>query len=114
MKPTEITKEVTKEVIKEVNVLSDEDKAALADYKRQLKETHDALVKEIQDNSEAGTWTPEELNAMNDSVLKRIAGILRKDAEVDYSVNSVQSIQSNASKERPLPPTGIRFKTVTK
>jgi hypothetical protein len=108
LEPVTIEKEVTKEITKEVNVLSDEDKAALADYKKLMKEKHDTLVKRIQDNTEAGTWTPEELTNMSDVVLEKMAGMIKTRA--DYSLNGGSSLQLNESNEEALPPTGIKFK----
>lgn len=106
MEPVVITETVTKDV----EVLSAEDKAALADYKKQLKDKRDALIKEIQDNTEKGTWTEEELNAMTDNALSKIAGMIQKEEVNDYSMLGMGSLSTNAGGERPLPPTGINFK----
>jgi len=110
--PVTVEKEVVveKEKVVEVNILSDEDKAALADYKRILKEKHDALIKRIQDNSEKGTWTDEELNNMKDIVLEKVANMVKKAPMTDYSLNGNGNIQANGSEEEPLAPTGITFK----
>jgi hypothetical protein len=104
--------EVVREV--EVNVLSDEDKAALADYKQQKKEKRDALIKTIQDNSMEGAWTVETLESMKDEVLTNIVGLIKPAEErriVDYSAQSGRVIKINECKEEPLLPTGVKYKT---
>jgi len=109
--PVIVEKEVIKEVEKmvEVNVLSEEDKAVLDEAKNLKKERREANIKLIQDNSK--DWTPEELSAMNDGVLKKIAGMVIKEAPADYSLNSAGHFQVNAkTEEEPLPMTGIVFK----
>ena len=99
---------VTKEVVKEVEVLSAEDKAVLEEAKQAKKEKREANIKRVQDNSKG--WTPEELNAMSDSVLAKIAGMVGKEEVVDYSAFGGSGFQTNASEIEPLPPTGIKFK----
>jgi len=111
--PVVVEKEVIKEVERtiEVNSLSDEDKALLDEAKKLKKETREATIKQIQANSKE--WTLEELEALNDSVLKKIAGTKKEETLVDYSINGVGAIQANLGKvvgEKPLPPTGINFK----
>ena len=107
-----VEKVVEKQV--EVNVLSAEDKAALADYRKQQKDKKDATIKLIMDNSEQGAWTTEELGAMKDDVLAKIAGLVKKEEVHDYSFQSSGSIQNNAGAEEPLAPTGVEFETVKK
>ncbi len=79
---TPIVKEVEKKV--EVNALSDEDKAALAAYRKILKEKRDNLIAEIQTNAK-DIWPVEKLNGMDDDTLERVANSVRKEV-VDYSV----------------------------
>ena len=100
---------VTKEVTKEVNVLSAEDRDILNYVKLQQKERRNATISQIQANSEKGAWTDEELNAMSDSALAKIAGLLKKEEPVDYSLFGGGGFDLNASGEEPLAPTGITF-----
>jgi hypothetical protein len=111
--PVEVEKIVEKVVEKEVQVnnLSDEEKAAFADYHRQKKEKHDAKIATIQKNSKEGTWTVEELEGMSEDVLTKIAVLAEKKEVVDYSLTSGSAIGVNESKEAPMPPTGVKFIT---
>lgn len=101
---------ITKETVKEVEVLSAEDKAVLEEAKALKKAKRDANIAEIQENSD---WTPEELNAMNDGTLAKLAGMARKKEEVvDYSAFGGSGFRSYEGSDdmEPLPPTGIEFK----
>lgn len=100
---------IEKEVVKEVNVLSAEDRAIIDYVKFQKKEQKKATIDQIQANSDKGTWTDDELNAMSDSALAKIAGLLRKEQPVDYSLYGGGGFDLNASGEEPLAPTGIKF-----
>jgi len=102
--------EVIKEVEKKVNVLSEEDQAALTAYRKQLKEKRDKMIQSIQANTSKETWPDEVLNEMKDDVLERLHNSVRKEDEVDYSVNAARTIQANAVKEEPLYLTG-QFET---
>jgi hypothetical protein len=106
--PIEKVVETVVEKTIEVNVLSAEDKAVLDEAKVLKKERREANIKEIQTN--AKDWTLEELNSMNDSQLKKIAGMVKKEEIVDYSVGGGHFIRTNESAEEPLPPTGVVFK----
>ena len=100
---------IEKEVVKEVNVLSAEDRAIIDYVKFQKEEQKKATISQIQANSDKGTWTDDELNAMSDSALAKIAGLLRKEQPVDYSLYGGGGFDLNASGEEPLAPTGIKF-----
>jgi len=100
---------VEKEVVKEVNVLSAEDRAIIDYVKFQKKEQRKVTIDQIQANSEKGTWTDEELNAMSDSALAKIAGLLKKEEPANYSLYGGGGFDLNASGEEPLAPTGITF-----
>jgi len=96
----------------EVNVLSDEDKQIIADYKRQKAEKRTLMVQTIQTNLGKETWTDDVLATMKDDVLEKVVGLVNKKKVVDYSLNGGGSnLQENECKEEPLPPTGIKFKT---
>lgn len=97
------------EVVKEVNVLSEEDKAALATYKKQLKDKRDELINTIQTNLGKETWTDEVLGGMTDEVLEKVVLLVNK-GPVDYSLKGGSSGSGTVSKEEPLPPTGVKFK----
>lgn len=100
---------VTKEVTKEVNVLSAEDREILDFVKLQKKEQRKATIAQIQANSEKNAWTEDELNAMSDSALVKVAGLLKKEEPADYSLLGGGGFDLNASGEEPLAPTGIKF-----
>lgn len=104
-------KEVEKRV--EVNVLSEEDKAAITAYKAQLKEKRSTLIAGIQTNTSKEEWPDVVLNGMTDEVLERLQKSTKKDPPVDYSMNG-QSVLANAGSEPALLPTGIEFKEVKK
>lgn len=110
--PVEKTVEVIKEVEKiiEVNVLSEADKTDLAVYRKQLKDKRDAIIKTIQDNLGKETWTDEVLGSMQDEILEKVVGLVKKNEVVDYSLNGGNGVQTNQNKVEPLPPTGIKFK----
>jgi hypothetical protein len=101
----EVEKIVEKTV--EVNVLSDEDKAALASYKRQLKEKRDATIKMIMDNSE-GVWAVEDLIAMKDDVLTKVSSLIKKPETADYSLNA--NAYSSIAPVESLYPAGVIIK----
>jgi hypothetical protein len=109
--PKVIEKEKIVEKTVEVNVMSADDKAALAAYRKEQKDKKDAKIKQIMDNSEQGVWTAEELGAMKDEVLDKIAGLVQKEEKHDFSVNGAGVFNTNSSKEEPLAPTGVTFET---
>lgn len=85
LEPVVVEKEVEKKV--EVNALSDEDKAALAAYKKQQKERRDAIKKEIQDNTSEERWPMEVLDKFDDETLVRLhESVKKEEEEADYSV----------------------------
>jgi cation transport regulator ChaB len=101
------------EKIVEVNVLSEEDKAIIAGYKRQKEEARNVMVQTIQTNLGKDTWTDEVLSGMKDDVLEKVVGLINKKPEpiVDYSLSGAEGVQSkSAITEEPLAPTGIKFK----
>lgn len=109
--PTIVEKEIERIVEKEVqvNVLSNEDKAALEYGKTQLKENREKLVKRILSNTK-DVWTEELLNAKDLDDLKRIHGMIKEEV-VDYTFNGSVGLQLNECKEEPLLPTGMKFKS---
>jgi hypothetical protein len=112
--PKVIEKEKIVEKTVEVNVMSADDKAALAAYRKEQKDKKDAVIKQIMDNSEQGSWTAEELGAMKDDVLAKIAGLVQKEEKYDFSVNAGGFVNTNSGKEEAMAPTGIEFETVKK
>jgi hypothetical protein len=91
----------------EVNTLSEEDKKALADYKKQKEEKRKGLIKSIQDNVK-DVWTEEVLNEMDDDKLERVFKSVKREGVVDYSGN-VPSYNSSSTGEEPLYPTGVKI-----
>jgi hypothetical protein len=102
-----VEKVIEKEV--QVNVLSDEDKAALATYKAEQKAKRDLMVKEIQANTSVETWPDELLNAMNDDVLKRLHGSTKKVEVADYSLNGAGVPLNVNTGIAPMLPTGLEL-----
>jgi hypothetical protein len=96
---------IEKEKVIEVNVLSDEDKTALADYKRQKKEARERLIQTITDNAK-DIWTVEILNEMDDDKLTRLSKSIKKEEVTDYSMNAPTNV-SATSKIEPLYPAGF-------
>ena len=96
---------IEKEKVIEVNVLSDEDKTALADYKRQKKEAREKLIQTITDNAK-DIWTVEILNEMDDDKLSRLSKSIKKVEVTDYSMNASTNV-SATSKIEPLYPLGF-------
>ena len=107
-----VEKEVEKIVEKEVqvNALTDDDKAALAFGKTQLKEQRETVVKGILANTK-DVWTEELLKSKDLEDLKRIRSSIKKEVVTDYSLLGGQSINVNDSKETPLMPPNIKFVT---
>ncbi len=98
---------IEKEKVIEVNVLSEDDKKALAAYRQQLKEKREKLVQTIQDNAK-DIWTIEVLNEMDDDKLERLSRSIKKDDVTDYSMN-VPSFSTNTTSEvEPLYPVGFQ------
>ena len=106
-------KEVTIEKVIEVNKISDEDKAALASYRKQLKENRDKLIQKIQDNTEKAI-SVEELNVMSDATLEKLVVATAKKVEevTDYSIMSVVNANRGFDEDdEPLYPIGVVMQT---
>jgi len=101
---------IEKEKVVEVNVLSEEDKALLENYKKELKARRDEMIREIQANTSKEQWPDEILSAMNDELLKRLHGSVVKEKVVDYSPLGGGAIQTNVSDFEPLYPVGVENK----
>jgi len=106
--PVEVVVEKIVEKEVEVNVLSDEDKAALVAYKAQLKEKREKLIQSIQDNA-SGVWTKEVLDEMDDDKLERVFRSIKKDVVTDYSLNGGTPKVSKSGIE-PMYPVGVPIK----
>ena len=105
MEPQVIEKEVTTEV----NVLSEEDRAIIDYVKFQKKEQRKSTIAQIQADAEAGTWTDDELNAMSDATLSKVAGMVKKEQPANYALFGAGGFDLNASGEEPMEPTGVKF-----
>lgn len=97
--PTVVEKEI------EVNVLSEDDRKAIAAYKQQLKERRENLIKSIQANAK-DIWPAEVLNEMDDDKLERLSRSVKKEEVVDYSLNTGFSPNISGTVE-PLYPVGF-------
>lgn len=104
---TPVEKVVEKEV--KVNALSDEDKAALAAYKRQLKEKRDKMIADIQ-TCAGEIWPVEKLKVMDDDTIERVFNSVSKEVS-DYSLGGNPPAPKVRPSIAPLPPTGIEFET---
>jgi hypothetical protein len=103
--PVETVVEKIVEKTVEVNVLSDEDKVALAAYKSLMKEKRDKLIQSIQDNAK-DVWTVEVLETMDDDKLERVLKSIKKDVVTDYSLNG-GVVKPASSGIEPLYPVGV-------
>ena len=55
------------------------------------------MIQRIQNNTEEGTWTEDQLNSMDTDMLRRIEKSVRK---VDYSGQGGSGVQENAGKKK--------------
>jgi hypothetical protein len=107
-KVKEVEKIVEKTV--EVNALSDDDKAALAFGKKQLKERREGWVKGVQANTDK-VWSDEKLNKMDDETLEGIYKSVVKEEQPsgNYSLNvgGVNVNTTNNGSGGSLYPVGV-------
>lgn len=106
LEPVIVEKEVEKTV--EVNVLSDEDKQALAAYKAEQKEKRDTMIKEIQANTSEETWPTEVLEKFDKDNLTRLHESVKKEEVTDYSVMGGGPSPTGVA---PLLPAGVESET---
>lgn len=104
MVPIEVEKVVEKEV--QVNALSDEDMAALATYKKQLKDARDQMILDIQTNSSKELWPDETLNVMNNDTLKRVLDSVRKVTETEHVAAGDTKVRTYSGEVEPMLPAG--------
>jgi len=98
---------IEKEKVVEVNVLSDDDKNALAAYKQQLKEKREKLIQTITTNAK-DIWTVDVLNEMDDDKLERLSRSVKREEVTDYSMNAPSfNATSATAKIEPLYPVGF-------
>ena len=93
----EVEKEVEKKV--EVNVMSEDDKADIKWAREQRLARRNTMIKDIQDNTEKGTWTDDSFKEMTEDVLIKIHKSVKKESTVDYSLqNNIgnDTLQDNA------------------
>ena len=99
-KVIEVEKIVEKTV--EVNKLSDEDQAALAYGKKQLKERKEAMINGIKANTAAGIWDDATLNAMNEDTLEKVFNSVKKEEVNDFSLNGNTNLNVNKGQIAPM------------
>jgi hypothetical protein len=108
-KLTPVVKEVEKIVEKtvEINKLSNEDQAALAFGKKQLKERKEKMVKGIQANTDK-VWTDEKLGGMDEDTLEGIYKSVVKEEPTggNYLLNG-GGVTTNAESDEVLYPAGV-------
>jgi hypothetical protein len=78
------------------------------------RETRDKMVQSILANTAKGVWEETDLKDMNFETLKKVHESTRKEPPVDYSANAGGDLNANATKEAPMAPTGVIFKTEKK
>ncbi len=88
-----------------IELLSAEDKAALAYGRKQLKERRNTMIKGIQDNAGKEIWPDEVLATYDEDTLERVFNSVRKDEIVDYSLNGNTELTSN--EQEVLYPAGV-------
>jgi hypothetical protein len=113
--PVTVEKVVEKVVEKEVqvNMLSDDEKAALAYGQAQLKANREKLISGILANTEKGIWSEEILKAKDLDDLNRISAMStrsKKDEPADYSFNGGEPLEVNADSVPKLLPAGVEEK----
>ena len=91
-----------------VEALSAEDKEALVYGRKQLKARRDTMIKGIQDNAGKEIWPDEKLNTFDEDTLQRVYDSVRKDDEVDYSLNGNTELTNN--QQEHLYPAGVMDK----
>lgn len=110
--PVEIEKVVEKTV--EVNKLTPEQTADLAFVANMRKEKKAKMVKDILDNTEAGTWDDATLTAMSEEVLAKVHKSVAKKVEaeqVDYSMVPGFTAQAKSDSGGPLYMPGIEIES---
>ena len=110
--PVEVEKVVEKTV--EVNKLTPEQTADLAFVANMRKEKKAKMVKDILDNTEAGTWDDATLTAMSEEVLAKVHKSVAKKVEaeqVDYSMVPGFTAQAKSDSGGPLYMPGIEIES---
>lgn len=107
-------KEVEKKVEIEVNKLTPEQTADLAFVANMRKEKKAKMVKDILDNTEAGTWDDATLTAMSEEVLAKVHKSVAKKVEaeqVDYSMVPGFTAQAKSDSGGPLYMPGVEIES---
>lgn len=105
--PVIVEKEKVVEKAIEVNKLSAEDQADLAWARSARRQKRDKLIETIQVNTK-DVWKPEELAAMSDSILEKVANSVKKEEIVDYSLNGTGfNANVSATEDIALYPAGV-------
>jgi len=117
-----IVPEVNKAVVKvektekpagdNIELLSEEDKAALSYGRKQLKERREAMIKGIQDNVGKEIWPDGILSAFDEDSLERVFKSVAKEEVADYSLNRSASVATNSQEH--LYPAGVMVNEETK
>ena len=115
-KVKEVEKIVEKEKIVEVNKLTPEQTASIAFAEKMRTDKRNERIQSIQNNTSKEVWPDAVLNTMNEDVLERLCDSTKKEPIVDYSIigGGIPPISANASGEKAMAPTGIKFKEAKK
>ena len=107
----EVEKVVEKEV--EVNVMSEDDKADIKWARDQRLARRNAMIKDIQDNTEKDTWSDDSFKTMTEDVLIKIHKSVKKDSVTDYSVGNIgrDNLQVDTVEVKPMILGRDEFKT---
>jgi len=109
--PVIVEKEKIVEKTIEVNKLSAEDQADLAWARAARKDKREKMIGVIQANAK-DVWKPEELSAMDDKILEKVANSIKKEEVVDYSLNGTGfNTNVSTSEVEPLYPAGVVTET---
>ena len=110
--PKTNTKEVIKEKIVEVNKLTPAQEADLAFVANQRAEKRSELITGIKTNSK-DLWSDADLNVMTEVQLDKLFKSVKKEEEVDYSVNGMSGdLSVNTGEIEPMLPNGVEIETV--
>ena len=93
-----------------IELLSAEDKAALAYGHKQLKEKREAMIKGIQDNAGKEIWPDEVLAAFDEDSLERVHKSVVKEEIADYSLNNMPVTHASDEQGDQLFPAGVEMK----
>lgn len=106
-KESEVQANAEPKKVDAIELMSAEDKAALAFGRKQLKERREKMVKGIQDNAGKEIWPDDKLNVFDEDTLERVFNSVVKEEIVDFSINNAGG--GNNEEQEHLFPAGIEI-----